>query len=228
MPLVNAPLWKSLKISDQDVELAVEKARGSRLETVTQVKKAFFTVLLAKEALNVYQIPDEVRNIDSYAFQEMKNLKSIVLPARLSWLGWDAFRGDSALESIYVRAYNPPSFSESDFGFAGHDGLSVYVPRGCENRYKGASGWSNYASYIKGYVYPDLPQPDYYMSTDYSRDGEVRVLQKAEEGSGIDLVFMGDAFSDRQIANGTYSAVRKKKVDGFLGEEPYTTRVFKP
>ncbi|MBR3075354.1 MAG: TolC family protein [Bacteroidales bacterium] len=55
MPLVNAQLWKSLKISDQDVELAVEKARNSRLETVTQVKKAFYTVLLAKEALKVYQ-----------------------------------------------------------------------------------------------------------------------------------------------------------------------------
>ena len=55
MPLVNAQLWKSLQISDQDVELAVEKARASRLETVTQVKKAFFTVLLAKEALKVYQ-----------------------------------------------------------------------------------------------------------------------------------------------------------------------------
>ena len=55
MPLVNAQLWKSLQISDQDVELAVEKARSSRLETVTQVKKAFFTVLLAKEALKVYQ-----------------------------------------------------------------------------------------------------------------------------------------------------------------------------
>lgn len=55
MPLVNAQLWKSLAISDQDVELAVEKARSSRLETVTQVKKAFFTVLLAKEALEVYK-----------------------------------------------------------------------------------------------------------------------------------------------------------------------------
>ena len=55
MPLVNAQLWKSLQISDIDVELAVEKARGSRLETVTQVKKAFFTVLLAREALAVYQ-----------------------------------------------------------------------------------------------------------------------------------------------------------------------------
>lgn len=55
MPLVNAQLWQSLKISDQDVELAVEKARASRLETVTQVKKAFFTVLLAKEAFQVYK-----------------------------------------------------------------------------------------------------------------------------------------------------------------------------
>ena len=54
MPLVNAQLWKSLKISGQDVELAVEKARSSRLETVTQVKQAFYGVLLAKEAFNVY------------------------------------------------------------------------------------------------------------------------------------------------------------------------------
>ena len=55
MPLVNAQLWKSLKISDQDVELAVEKARASRIETVTQVKKAYYTVLLAKEAFKVYK-----------------------------------------------------------------------------------------------------------------------------------------------------------------------------
>ena len=55
LPLVNAQLWQSLKISDQDVELAVEKARASRLETVTQVKKAYFTVLLAKEAFEVYK-----------------------------------------------------------------------------------------------------------------------------------------------------------------------------
>ena len=55
MPLVNAQLWKSLKISGQDVELAVERARSSRLETVTQVKQAFYGVLLAKEAFNVYK-----------------------------------------------------------------------------------------------------------------------------------------------------------------------------
>lgn len=54
MPLVNAQLWESLKISAQDVELAVEKARSSRLDMVTQVKEAYYSVLLAKELENVY------------------------------------------------------------------------------------------------------------------------------------------------------------------------------
>ena len=55
MPLVNAQLWKSLKISGLDVELAVEKARSSRLDMVTQVKSAFFSTLMAKEAFEVYK-----------------------------------------------------------------------------------------------------------------------------------------------------------------------------
>ena len=55
MPLVNAQLWESLKISGQAVDLAVEKARSSRLDMVTQVKQAFYAVLLAKEAFNVYK-----------------------------------------------------------------------------------------------------------------------------------------------------------------------------
>ena len=55
MPLVNAQLWKSLAISGLDVELAVEKARSSRLDMVTQVKNAYFSTLMAKEAFDVYK-----------------------------------------------------------------------------------------------------------------------------------------------------------------------------
>ena len=55
MPVVNAQLWGSLKLSALDVELAVEKARSSRLEMVTQVKNAYYAVLMAKEAFNVYK-----------------------------------------------------------------------------------------------------------------------------------------------------------------------------
>ena len=55
MPLVNAQLWKSIKISGMDVELAVEKARASRLDMVSQVKNAYYAVLFSKEAFNVYK-----------------------------------------------------------------------------------------------------------------------------------------------------------------------------
>lgn len=66
MPLVNAQLWKSIKISGMDVELAVEKARSSRLNTVTQVKNAYYSTLLAKEAFNVYKevYDNAVKNLE--------------------------------------------------------------------------------------------------------------------------------------------------------------------
>ena len=66
MPLVNAQLWQSLKISGMDVELAVEKARASRLDMVTQVKQAYYGVLLSKQAFDVYKqvYENAVRNYE--------------------------------------------------------------------------------------------------------------------------------------------------------------------
>ncbi len=55
MPLVNAQLWQSISISGDAVELAVEQARSSRLDMVTQVKQAYYAVLMAKEAFEVYK-----------------------------------------------------------------------------------------------------------------------------------------------------------------------------
>ena len=89
MPLVNAQLWKSIKISGQDVELAVERARSSRLETVTQVKQAFYGVLLAKEAFKVYkevyenaldnfQQTEKRYNVDKASELEYQRAKSTV------------------------------------------------------------------------------------------------------------------------------------------------------
>ena len=53
MPLVNASLWESLKLSGMDVEMAVEQARSSKIGMVKQVKQAFFAVLLAEKSLDV-------------------------------------------------------------------------------------------------------------------------------------------------------------------------------
>jgi outer membrane protein TolC len=53
LPLVNAQLWESLKLSGMDVELAVEQARSSKIGMIKQVKQAFYAVLMAEKSLEV-------------------------------------------------------------------------------------------------------------------------------------------------------------------------------
>jgi outer membrane protein TolC len=55
MPLVNAALWKSLSISAIDVELSVEQARASKIEMANQVRKSFYSVLLANDSYRVFK-----------------------------------------------------------------------------------------------------------------------------------------------------------------------------
>lgn len=65
----------------------------------------------------------------------------------------------------------------------------------------------------------EWPDPEY-ESSDYSADGRVEVLQRAEEGRGIDVVFLGDGFSDRLVANGHYAEMMNRAVEAFFSEEP--------
>ena len=60
-----------------------------------------------------------------------------------------------------------------------------------------------------------------YESTDFSQDGTYVTLQSATVGNGIDVVLMGDAYSDRLIADGTYRSVMENTMEQFFSEEPY-------
>lgn len=55
MPLINPALWKSLKLSGIDVELAIEQARSSKIDMVNQVSKSFYSVLLANDSYEVFK-----------------------------------------------------------------------------------------------------------------------------------------------------------------------------
>ena len=60
-----------------------------------------------------------------------------------------------------------------------------------------------------------------YSSTDYSQDGKVITLQKASVGKGINLVFMGDAYTDKDIASGLYEDLMWSCAEEFFKIEPY-------
>lgn len=55
LPLIVPSLWSSLKLSQMDIELAMENARSSKLELINQIKQAYFTYLVAQQAYEVLQ-----------------------------------------------------------------------------------------------------------------------------------------------------------------------------
>lgn len=86
------------------------------------------------------------------------------------------------------------------------------------------------ASYIT-WVLPneDIPQlepivdPSLYSSTDFSKDKTVKILNKATEGNGVDIVLLGDGYSDRMIADGTYDNDMELAMNAILKDEPYAS-----
>ena len=50
LPLIAPQLWKTIKLNQQDIELSLEVARSSKIDMVNQVKNAYYSLLLAKDA----------------------------------------------------------------------------------------------------------------------------------------------------------------------------------
>lgn len=61
---------------------------------------------------------------------------------------------------------------------------------------------------------------DDYTSTDYSQDGNVYQLQIASKGKGIDLVLMGEGYTDRDIEDGKYLADMLNTMGELFQEQP--------
>ena len=182
-----------------------------------------FNAFRGNPSIEILKLPNTVE-FAYPCFQDMPKLRILELSAGLKqFYRPDPFAGSMALEELRLRSTTPPEYSETNGDKAkwGADNLVIYVPFGSEEKYKAASGWSKYADRIRGYEVDYKPQ--YYTSSDYSHDGEVVTLQSATEGNGIDLVLMGDAFSDRQIEDGTYDNVMHKMMEAFFSVEPYTT-----
>ena len=101
MPLVNAQVWKSIKISGLDVDLAVEKARSSRLDMVSQVKNAYYSTLLAKEAFEVY------KQVYENAFQNLEETQKKYDAQKASEM--ELIRAKTTVASAVPNVYNAES-----------------------------------------------------------------------------------------------------------------------
>jgi len=53
LPVFAPALYKAINLTETDIELAIEKARSSKLDMVNQVKKAYFQLLMAQDSYDV-------------------------------------------------------------------------------------------------------------------------------------------------------------------------------
>ena len=219
----------------------------SEYTTPKGVTNLSYGVLAQKQELETVVISDDVTTVDKnvvgcerslgYIMWSCPKLKTVTISARMEYLGWDPwgfnfFEGYGGeynkcdnLEVVYLRAPIPPVITHNFPEQIQFDKLTIYVPNESLALYQASNTWAPYRKYFKGYDYGDLSEfyPEHYTSTDYSQDGKVTTLQTATKGNGIDIVLMGDGYSDRQIADGTYDKTMNIAMEKFFSEEPYKT-----
>lgn len=251
--------------------------------------------------LNSITLPSNIEVIDRYAFSE-SGLNSIIIPGRVSAIGYGAFEMMDNLKEVIVEVVDCPS--GSDYMFSNTNDCPIFVPAESVDAYKSADYWSKYADRILpvGYVPVKsltldvsafelekessftftatiLPEnstnreitwtssvesvatvtsdgvitahkvgnttvyaecsgirascsvevvpksnPSFYSSTDYSKDGEVLLLQQATVGKGINIILLGDGFVDQDMApGGKYEQDMKLAMEQFFAYEPFTS-----
>ncbi len=203
-------------------------AGQEKYTTPKGVKSIGYQALGFNNDIKEYVISDDVTQAGGYGylFNQCPNLETVTLSARMKYLGYDPFGSEwwstPKIKTVYCRAIIPPIVynnpGDERYNF---EDLTIFVPEQFIDAYKNSNYWIKYRDYIKGYSYTDLPEIDFYISSDYTQDGEVTILQTATKGDGIDIVLMGDAYSDRQVADGTYKADMETIYNNLFTEEPY-------
>ena len=92
LPLVVPSLWKNIQMTKTDLELGVEQARSSKINLTNQVKKAFYSILLAQDSYNVFR---ETYETDSINLQNIKDKHNQGLVAE-----YDVITADVRLKGI--------------------------------------------------------------------------------------------------------------------------------
>ena len=74
MPLVMPTLWKSIKLSDNQILQNIENARANKLSLVNQVKNAYYALLLAQDSKNVIEENHATAQLNASIYQKQFEL----------------------------------------------------------------------------------------------------------------------------------------------------------
>ena len=97
--------------------------------------------------LNNTVIPDDIQIIGNFAFNGLYGLTSLVIPASVTDIYYEAFGNCSNLAELTVLATTPPTLGNNAF-FNVPTTIPVYVPCGTKAAYQAAAGWNAFTNIV--------------------------------------------------------------------------------
>ena len=163
--------------------------------------------------------------LDKYSTEEIASLTAAMPETPVFWESWEddnnPYTGCQH-SFLFVFRSTPYFFLIDQTGniifFGSGEVYGDFIPQYHENR----DELFDFIANLFGDEEFEPEETEYYTSTDYSRDGEVVTLQEASVGNGIDLVFMGEGFVDKDMGDGgLYEQKMTEGMEQFFAYEPY-------
>lgn len=152
--------------------------------------------------------------------EEMTRTYTLRAPANFSWSieskpDWVTVSQESGTGKADITV-TVSAMERTDEMFEVNEGTYNYPDY---KQYKGRSGEIVFSLDEKDYTCTlEVEQYDY----DYA-DGYVKTHHEATQGSGIDIIFIGDGYDARDIASGTFVSNADEAYTAFFDLEPYKT-----
>jgi len=175
----------------------------------------------------VLDLPETLQTIGSEAFEYCKGITEIIIPKNVKSIGVSAFLSGS-FTKLVLKPLIPPTLMGlhyAPYTIDVRDELwkrkcLICVPEESLEAYQTDDRWRDVNAYLT--VEGKMPSECYYTSKDYSLDGEVVFLEHATVGKGINLVFLGDGYVDRDLVpGGKFEQRVRTEVEHLFTYEPF-------
>jgi hypothetical protein len=99
------------------------------------------------KALSSINVPEGVSVLDEGVFYGCRALEAVCLPSTVTKLGKYMVEDCTSLKKFVCAAVTPPECNEQTFG--NMEGMTLYVPVGCSDTYRGSVGWNKFGSIVE-------------------------------------------------------------------------------
>ena len=124
-------------------------------------------------------IPEGVASIGDGAFRGCSSLISVTIPNSINNIGEYAFSGCRGLTNVISQIEEPFEFLDNVFEMYYDEpyeryfiSATLYVPKGCKERYESTAGWKRFSKIIEDDYHPFLKEGKTWNYEEYYRNGE--------------------------------------------------------